>query len=74
MNDDITLIPVPFRGDTLYLAQHRGESYVPMRPLVGGMGLAWQAQRRKLTDLENIDKHWTRRAAAPDCSLIPFSP
>ena len=40
---------VPFRGDNLYLVDHQGEPYVPMKPVVEGMGLAWQGQHAKLT-------------------------
>jgi hypothetical protein len=39
---------VPFHGDNLYLVEHKGDPYVPMKPVVEGMGLAWQAQHRKL--------------------------
>ncbi|MBF0096295.1 MAG: hypothetical protein HQM04_06475 [Magnetococcales bacterium] len=43
------LIPVPFRDDQLYLVDHSGEPYVPMRPVVEGMGLAWKPQYLKIT-------------------------
>ncbi|MEZ9558394.1 phage antirepressor N-terminal domain-containing protein, partial [Vibrio splendidus] len=42
-------IRVPFHGSNLFLIQHNGEPYTPMRPVVEGMGLAWQTQHRKLT-------------------------
>ena len=42
-------INVPFHGSNLFLIQHNGEPYTPMRPVVEGMGLAWQTQHRKLT-------------------------
>ena len=42
------LIPVSFLDNTLYIIEHNGEPYVPMRPLVEGMGLAWPVQYRKL--------------------------
>ncbi len=42
------LMPVPFRGATLFVVEHQGEPYVPMRPIVEGMGLAWQPQHEKL--------------------------
>lgn len=48
MNAD--LIPVPFRGTTLFLLHQNDEPYTPMRPIVEGMGLAWQAQHRKLAE------------------------
>lgn len=40
---------VPFRGDNLYLVEHQGEPYVPMKPVVEGMGLDWKTQHRKMT-------------------------
>lgn len=43
-----TLITVPFHRDKLFLVEHNGEPYTPMKPLVEGMGLAWQSQHRKL--------------------------
>lgn len=43
------LMPVPFKGATLYLADDHQEPYVPMRPVVEGMGLAWKPQYIKLT-------------------------
>lgn len=45
-----TAIKVPFHGDNLYLINHNGEPFVPMKPVVEGMGMAWQTQHRKLTD------------------------
>ncbi|MBD2799513.1 phage antirepressor N-terminal domain-containing protein, partial [Xenorhabdus sp. M] len=41
-------INVPFYGDHLYLVNHNGEPYVPMKPIVEGMGLTWEPQLRKL--------------------------
>lgn len=41
-------ISVPFHGNTLYLVEHNGEAYTPMRPIVEGMGLDWKTQYRKL--------------------------
>ncbi len=29
---------VPFHGDSLYVVNHNGEPYVPMKPVVAGMG------------------------------------
>lgn len=43
-------INVPFHGAELYVINHNGEPYTPMKPIVEGMGLAWQAQHRKLTE------------------------
>lgn len=39
---------VPFHGNNLYLVDHQGEPYVPMKPVVEGMGLAWQPQHEKI--------------------------
>lgn len=47
---DTKLVQVAFHGDPLYLVTHDGEPYVPMRPVVEGMGLAWQSQHVKLTE------------------------
>lgn len=48
MNDFTTaLLPVFFREATLYVADVNGEPYVPMRPIVEGMGLSWQGQHEK---------------------------
>lgn len=44
----ITTINVPFHGNNLYVVNFNGEPYVPMRPIVEGMGLAWGAQFAKL--------------------------
>lgn len=41
---------VPFRGNQLLLVEHLDEPYVPMRPVVEGMGLAWQPQHRKMKE------------------------
>ncbi len=43
-------INVPFHGAHLYIVNHNGEPYTPMKPIVEGMGLAWQTQHRKLTE------------------------
>ncbi|ECE0793790.1 hypothetical protein FNI43_10510 [Salmonella enterica subsp. diarizonae] len=50
---------VPFYGDSLYVVNHNGEPYVPMKPIVEGMGLNWMGQFRKLksrfaTSIEEI--------------------
>ncbi len=41
-------INVPFYGSDLYVVNYNGEPYVPMKPIVDGMGLAWQSQLEKL--------------------------
>lgn len=40
---------IPFRSARLLLVDKAGEPFVPMKPVVEGMGLAWQAQHAKLT-------------------------
>ncbi|MFN6848869.1 phage antirepressor N-terminal domain-containing protein [Proteus mirabilis] len=44
----ISTINVPFHGNNLYVVNFNGEPYVPMKPIVEGMGLAWGAQFAKL--------------------------
>ncbi|CAK0742852.1 hypothetical protein CCP3SC15_1210013 [Gammaproteobacteria bacterium] len=44
------LVPVVFQDATLFLVEHEGQPYVPMRPVVEGMGMSWQVQHRKLID------------------------
>lgn len=39
---------IPFRQKELLLVGNAGEPFVPMKPVVEGMGLAWQSQHRKL--------------------------
>ena len=41
-------IVVPFHGTELLLVPFNGEPYVPMKPVVEGMGLAWQSQLEKI--------------------------
>ncbi|HAX5086135.1 TPA: hypothetical protein JZG55_003064 [Escherichia coli] len=35
-------------GNSLYVVNHNGEPYVPMKPIVEGMGLDWMGQYRKM--------------------------
>ena len=42
-------INVPFHGSNLIVINHDSEAHIPMKPIVEGMGLAWQTQHRKLT-------------------------
>jgi hypothetical protein len=44
----VSTINVPFRGASLYLVSKDSEPYVPMKPVVEGMGLTWQSQHEKL--------------------------
>lgn len=41
-------ITVPFHGVELYVVEHNGQPYTPMRPVVEGMKLTWPSQYRKL--------------------------
>ncbi|MDE9552762.1 phage antirepressor N-terminal domain-containing protein [Xenorhabdus bovienii] len=50
LNEPSKTINVPFHGSDLYVVNYNGEPYVPMKPIVDGMGLAWQTQHRKLTE------------------------
>jgi hypothetical protein len=42
------LLPVAFHGDTLYLVEHNGEPFAPMKPIAENLGLNWEAQFSKL--------------------------
>ncbi|MCE0934771.1 phage antirepressor N-terminal domain-containing protein [Pseudomonas monteilii] len=43
------LMTVPFHGIDLYLVEHEGQPFVPMRPMVEGIGLDWKSQHAKLS-------------------------
>ena len=43
-----SLVHVPFYGTILFLVDVNGEPYTPMKPIVEGMGLAWNGQFEKL--------------------------
>ncbi|EDS9959317.1 hypothetical protein GT314_004600 [Salmonella enterica subsp. enterica] len=44
----MNMMTVPFYGDSLYVVNHNGEPYTPMKPIVKGMGLDWMGQLTKL--------------------------
>lgn len=44
----ISTISVPFHGDSLYVVNYNGQPYVPMKPIVEGMGMDWASQFTKL--------------------------
>ncbi|ECV5680973.1 TPA: hypothetical protein JLS89_004738 [Escherichia coli] len=44
----MNMMTVPFYGNSLYVVNHNGEPYVPMKPIVEGMGLDWMGQYRKM--------------------------
>lgn len=39
---------VPFHGAELFLVEHEGQPYTPMKPIVEGMGLDWKSQFVKI--------------------------
>lgn len=41
-------ITVPFHGADLYVVEHNGQPYTPMKPIVTAMGLDWGSQYRKV--------------------------
>lgn len=43
-----SIIKVPFHGNDLYVVNHNGEPYTPMKPIVEGMNMAWKPQFIKL--------------------------
>ena len=43
-NTQVLPVSVPFRNTTLLLIDHASEPFVSMKPVVEGMGLAWQPQ------------------------------
>jgi hypothetical protein len=43
------LIEASFRGSALFVVDNNGQPYVPMRPVVAGMGLDWKSQHAKLS-------------------------
>ena len=49
------LIPVPFRGTTLFVIDREGQPFTPMKPIVEGMGMDWASQ---FTKLKSNEKRW----------------
>ncbi|QTA84859.1 phage antirepressor N-terminal domain-containing protein [Desulfonema magnum] len=43
---------IDFHGHTLITVRHNGTDYIAMKPVVEGMGLAWQVQQRKIISSE----------------------
>lgn len=41
-------ITVPFHGSELFIVNHNGQPYTPMKPIVEGMGLDWKSQFVKI--------------------------
>lgn len=48
MKNTSELMPVNFAGTTLYIVTHQNKPFVPMRPIVEGMGMDWSSQRAKI--------------------------
>ena len=46
--NSLTQITVPFHNAELYLVEHEGQPYTPMKPIVDGIGLDWGSQFVKL--------------------------
>ncbi|MCV2997101.1 phage antirepressor N-terminal domain-containing protein [Escherichia coli] len=44
----VSTINVPFHGAELYVVNHNGEPYTPMKPIVEGMGMDWASQFTKM--------------------------
>ncbi|MDW7782321.1 phage antirepressor N-terminal domain-containing protein [Morganella morganii] len=44
----ISTINVPFHGDNLYVVNYNRQPYVPMKPIIEGMGMDWASQFTKL--------------------------
>ncbi|ESK41081.1 hypothetical protein P256_00066 [Acinetobacter nectaris CIP 110549] len=44
---------VPFHSAELLIIEYNGQPYTPMKPIVEGMGLAWQSQHEKLKNRFN---------------------
>ncbi|EJB9180271.1 phage antirepressor N-terminal domain-containing protein [Salmonella enterica] len=44
----VSTINVPFHGAVLYVVNHNGEPYTPMKPIVEGMGMDWASQFTKM--------------------------
>lgn len=43
------LTPVAFCNDTVYVVEHQGEPFSPVKPVVENLGLEWGAQQQKLS-------------------------
>lgn len=48
INPTVCTINVPFHGAELYVVNHNGEPYTPMKPIVEGMGMDWKSQFIKI--------------------------
>lgn len=48
INPTVCTINVPFHGAELYVVNHYGDPYTPMKPIVEGMGMDWKSQFIKI--------------------------
>ncbi|EKN5043312.1 phage antirepressor N-terminal domain-containing protein [Yersinia enterocolitica] len=48
INQSVCTITVPFHGSDLFVVNHNGEPYTPMKPIIDGMGMDWASQFTKL--------------------------
>ena len=60
------IVSVPFLGNNLLLVEHKDEPYVAMKPIVGGIGLDWSYQFRKLS--QNTERWGVAVIAIPSQS------
>ncbi len=44
----IRTITVPFHGANLFVLDHGGQPFTPMKPIIEGMGLTWHGQHAKI--------------------------
>ena len=42
-NKDHSQMIVPFNNANLTMIEHNGQPYIPMKPIVEGMGLDWKS-------------------------------
>jgi len=61
-------IKIPFHGSNLFIIDHNGEPYTPMKPIVEGMGMSWQGQHEKIKS--NPERSSVDRNNAMTCLLL----
>lgn len=44
-----SLSPVLFHGDTIFVVDHQGEPFAPVRPIIENLGIDWGGQQQKLS-------------------------
>ena len=62
------LFPLEFQHNKLFIVDMNGEPYVPMRPIVEGVGLNWKTQHRKISDVQDrfCVRHMTTQIPGDD--------